>query len=137
MRDLAIQLAIGFGCVVLLALSKVTILYRISPRRLVIRWLGIPVRWVRLTNIVHIGLQRTFWAERWINSFSPGNRHLLIRRRSGLCRNLVISPKNHFVFKAELERARSRLLAPGAPGPLPAPDPPRTPAAAQAPPRAS
>ena len=51
----------------------------------------------------------------WGNTFSPTNRYLLIRKYSGLFKNLVITPRNHMVFKADLERARHRLLSPSVP----------------------
>ncbi len=95
---------------VVLVFSVVTIRYRITKCHLVISWLGIPVRWMRLKNIKQITVQRIFWAEKWFNSLSPGNRYLLIEKNFGLLfKNMAITPKNHMVFKAELERAR-RLL---------------------------
>ncbi len=115
MREIAIHVAIGFGVLILLILSKATIRYRVTRRFLRISWLGLPVRWVRLKNIRQILTQRVSWAERWVNSFKPSNRYLLIRKHSGLFKNLVITPKNHMVFKADLERARSQLASPGIP----------------------
>ncbi len=118
MRDLAIILAFVFLGTGLLVLSCTTIRYHVTARCLRITWLGLPVRWVRLLNIKHIGTQRLFWAEKWCNTLSPGNRYLVIHKKSGLLKNLVITPKNHFVFKAELDRARV-LLVPPAADPLP------------------
>jgi len=120
MRELAINLAIGFLGLILLVLSKATIRYCITPRFLRIHWLGIPVRWVRLKNIRQVATQRVFWSERWSNIFSPTNRYLLIRKYSGLFKNLVITPKNHMVFKADLGRARDRLLSPSPSAGVPA-----------------
>jgi hypothetical protein len=111
MRELAITFLFVLAGLVLLALSVNTVNYRITARSLVITWLGLPVRWVRLSNIKQITSQRVFWAEKWVNSFSPGNRYLLIQKRSGLIKNLVITPKNHFVFKADLERARNLVVS--------------------------
>ena len=108
MHDIAILTAIGLWGFALLALSVVTIRYRITSRYLVISWLGVPVRWVRLRNIKQIGMQRLSWVERWANSLRPANRYLLIEKKSGLLfKHLAITPKNHMVFKAELERART------------------------------
>ncbi len=115
MREIAIYVAIGFGILILLILSKATIRYRVTPHYLRISWLGLPVRWVRLKNIRQVLTQRVPWAERWSNSFKPSNRYLLIRKHSGLFRNLVITPKNHMVFKADLERARGQIASPAMP----------------------
>ena len=121
MREIAIYLAIGLWILVLLIVSVVTIRYRITDRWLVISWLGIPVRWLRLKNIKQITVQRRFWVERWANSITPANRYLLIEKNSGLVfRHLAITPRNHLVFKAELEAARNRLLASGAKPEVPA-----------------
>jgi len=112
MREIAIYAAIGMGILVLLILSVVTVRYRITQRFMVILWLGMPVRWVRLSNIKQITVQRLIWTERWFNSLTPGNRYLLIEKNFGLLfRHLSITPKNHMVFKADLERARSQLMA--------------------------
>ncbi len=115
MREIAINVAIGFGILILLVLSKGTIRYRVTSRFLRISWLGLPVRWVRLKNIRQILTQRVFWAEPWSNSFKHSNRYLLIRKHSGLFKSLVITPKNHMVFRADLERARSQLAPPEVP----------------------
>ena len=98
MREIAIYSALGFLALVLLILSVVTIRYRITDRWLVIFWLGIPVRWLRLKNIKQITVQRRFWVERWFNSITPANRYLLIEKNFGLVfRHLAITPKNHVV----------------------------------------
>ncbi len=111
MREVAIYSAVGLWLLAFLALSLVTIRYRITPRQLVITWLGLPVRWVRLHNIRRIRLHPVPWAERWYNRLTPGTRFLLIEKRSGVfCRHLAITPKNHLVFKADLEQARERAL---------------------------
>ena len=106
MRESAVFSTIGLWGFVALIFSVVTIRYRITARYLVISWLGLPVRWVRLQNIKSIGVQRIAWAEHWANSLRPANRYLLIEKKSALLlRHVVITPRNHMVFKAELERA--------------------------------
>ncbi len=112
MRDLALILAGCFGVMILLILSTVTIRYHVTRRFLKITWLGLPVRLVRLKNIAHIGSSPVFWAEKWPNAFKPGNRRLVLLKRSGLIKHLVITPKNHFVFKAELDKAMKHLQVP-------------------------
>jgi hypothetical protein len=91
--------------------------YRITPRCLVVTWLGIPVRWVRLENIHSIGTTPCFWAERWPCVLSPMGRYLVIRKHHGLFKNMVVTPRNPFVFRAEVYRARDAILQPAAASP--------------------
>jgi hypothetical protein len=113
MREIAIYLAMALVATVCLALSIVTIRYRVTTRSVVITWLGLPLRWIRLTNIQGITFHRVFWAEKWFNTFSPGNRYLVIHKNFGIVfKSLVITPRNHMVFRADIDRARARLMAP-------------------------
>ena len=98
----------GFAAVMLLLLSVKTIRYRIGSKFLIITWLGLPIRWIRLTNIAHVTPERFAWAERWFNAFRVRHRVLTLHRRHGLVRKLSISPSNRFVFRAELNRAREQ-----------------------------
>jgi len=96
---------------VLLLCSVFTIRYRLTPRYLVIKWLWfLPVRLIALRNIKYVSAKHVFWAEKWCNTFSISNRTLVITKRAGLLKEIVITPKNPFVFKAQLERARQELL---------------------------
>lgn len=101
----------------LLVCSIYTIRYRVTPRFLKITWLWfIPVRLIGLRNIKYISPKHIFWAEKWYNTFNLSNRSLVITKRSGLFKELVITPKNPFVFKAQVERAQRELLGDGASG---------------------
>jgi len=102
---------------VLLVSSILTIRYRITPRYLKIVWLWfIPVRVVRLSNIKYVSPKQIFWAEKWYNTFNVGNRWMVITKRRGLIKELAISPRNPFVFKAELDRACERVNRPSGTG---------------------
>lgn len=83
--------------------------YRITSRWLLITVLGVPIRWVSLKNIRFITDHCKEAAEHWPNTHSPKTRTLVIRKRSGIFRNLVITPYKRFVFKAELEKAAYAL----------------------------
>ena len=109
---------VGVFLIVATALwSITTIRYHIKPCHLQISWLGLPLRRIRLDTIVSITHRSVFWAERWYNTLSAGNRMLVINRRRGLFRNLIITPRNQLVFKAELDRAsKGELPPPAGPG---------------------
>jgi hypothetical protein len=111
---LKIALVIGgvLACAILAVLAILAINYRVTARHLQVTWLGIPIRSVRLEHIRNIGTVPVFWAERWPNTFSVGNRYLVIRKRGWLFRHLIITPKNPFVFRAELVRARDKIVKP-------------------------
>lgn len=93
----------------LLVASVKTIRYRITRKFLIITWLGLPVRFFRLKNIAHVTPEAFFWSERWYNAFKVRHRALTVHRRTGLFRKVCISPKNRFIFRSELNRARENL----------------------------
>jgi|GEM_PF-2766175 hypothetical protein len=108
------------------ALAILGIRYRITERHLVISWLGIPVRWVRLDRIRSVGTTPVWWAERWPNALRWRGRYLVVRKQGWLFKHMIITPRNPFVFRAELLRARDAFLnsataaQPASPEPAPA-----------------
>jgi hypothetical protein len=84
--------------------------YRITRRYLLITWLGLPVRWVRLDKIRSVGTTPVVWAERWPNVLRYFGRYLVVRKKGWFFNNMVITPKNPFVFRSEIYRARDALL---------------------------
>jgi hypothetical protein len=80
--------------------------YSITPRHLKISLFGLSLRRIPLTQIESISKRRAEgWAENWWNTTKPGHRALVIRKRRGLIKNLVITPRNRYIFKADLQRA--------------------------------
>ncbi len=92
----------------LLAASGAAIRYRITPTHLEVTWLIFTLRRFRLDDIRYVSTRRSFWSEKWYNTWRVRNRRLTLHRRSGLMKIVSISPKNPFVFKAELDRAMGR-----------------------------
>jgi hypothetical protein len=97
--------------------------YRITHHHLeVILW-GIPVRRFALRDISQVTIRHRVWAEHWWNTWRPARRRLLIQRRRGWCRYVVLTPQRRYEFKTELERAVTAAaqpepaLAPGDPAP--------------------
>ena len=103
---LVVALVGVFALAGLVVWSMTTIRYHLDPRQLRITFLGLSVRRIPLHEIKSIGHRPVLWGEFWANTLRGGTRRLVIRRSNGLFKNIVITPKNHLVFKAELERAR-------------------------------
>jgi hypothetical protein len=98
------------GSFIFLVYSVTTVRYQITPRHLRVSWMGMPVRWVRLDDIRHVGTRPVAWAERWPNVLFGSRRTLVIRRRRGFCKNLLITPSYPYEFKTSLEQARENFL---------------------------
>ena len=111
MSGLHLQIYLTLAVVVasagLLLWSAVTIRYRVTSSHLLITWLWLPVRRIRLDDINRVGTRPVLWAERWPSTLRNNGRLLVIRRRTGWLRNLVITPKYPFEFRNELEQART------------------------------
>jgi hypothetical protein len=87
--------------------------YHIALRHVKITLFGIVLRRIRISNIASVSKRRTDGlAENWWSTFRPNHRSLVIRRKRGLIKNVIITPRNRYVFKAELERAMERVNAP-------------------------
>ncbi len=111
LTQVLLAIVIVFSAAGLLLWSAASIRYRVTAKHLQVFWLGLPIRWVRLLDIKHIGNRPVFWAERWPNTLWDSRRMLVIRRRHGLFKNLVITPQYPFEFKATLDQARQAALA--------------------------
>ena len=79
--------------------------YRITSRHLEVRFWGMCVRRIALTDIRYISKHRSGRGELWWNTLLPTKRILVIRRRTGWCKNFIITPKDRYVFKAQLKHA--------------------------------
>ena len=102
--------------------------YRIGSRHVKVLLFGICIRRVALTSIDSVSKRRgDGLAEHWWSTMKPKHRILVIRRKRGLCRNFVITPKNRYIFRTDLERAMQRVgaaLAPARSDPVePEPEP--------------
>ena len=83
--------------------------YAVEPPYLKINWLGLTLRRIRLDDIKGISTRPVWFAERWRNTFHSADRRLVIRRRTGWCRNFVITPRHRYMFRAEMLNARDGL----------------------------
>ncbi len=79
--------------------------YRVTARDFRITLLGIPLRRIPIGDIDHITTHHERWAEQWWNTCQPLRRRLMIVRRRGWIRNLVVTPRYRYELKAALEKA--------------------------------
>jgi hypothetical protein len=66
-----------------------------------VRVYGLTVRKVALSDIEYAAQDWAFWNEHWTNTVKPG-KMVLLRRRTGLFKNFLISPSSPIVFLNEL-----------------------------------
>lgn len=91
-----------FGCIWMLTHLR----YHIGSRHFRITLFGIVLRRIPLDEIESVSKRHpNGWTEYWWSTVRPNHRVLVIRRSRGLRRYLVITPKNRYIFKADLERA--------------------------------
>src|SRR5262245_8376503 len=95
----------------LLAALASRLRYGLSGRHLKATLFGLCLRRIRLADIECVSKRQAHWAEKWYNTLKPSHRILVIRRRNGWPRDFMITPKNRYVFKAELEQALAKLKA--------------------------
>ncbi len=80
--------------------------YHITQRHLKVTLFGICVRRIALEDIESVSKRRPAGlAENWSSTLRPNHRLLVIRRHHGLRKHVMITPKNRYIFKADLERA--------------------------------
>ena len=89
--------------------------YHIRDDRLEVTWMGICVRRIRIQEIESISKRRKFAGENWANTWRPRHRILVIRKRSGMRRDFVITPRYRYEFRTQLESAMDREASPSDP----------------------
>lgn len=84
--------------------------YRIGSRQLKIMLFGIPLRRISYEHITRVS-KRTpkGLAEYWYNCFKYNHRLLSIERTRGLRKFICITPKNRYIFLADLKSAARRM----------------------------
>lgn len=105
---IAIGIVIAFVCLVLWLRTQIH--YRIGSRHLKILCGGLTLRRIELTGIKRISKREPKGlAEYWTSTFKLSHRMLTIERSSGLRRYIVITPRNRYVFLADLQNAIKRV----------------------------
>ena len=85
--------------------------YVLTERHLKVTLFGLGLRRIRLADIDSVSKRQAHRAEKWYNTLKPSHRILVIRRRRGWFKDFIITPRNRYVFKAELEQALAKLKA--------------------------
>lgn len=107
--ETAIPTAAGFVAAILFYVGHRRFYdYRITQNYLEVTWLGIPIRKIRLSDIESVSKRRKRWAENWRNTWRPRHRRLVIRRKTGLFKEFVITPAYRYEFRSQLETAVER-----------------------------
>jgi len=99
---------LGTGAVVLLFLLawfRTRLDYRIGRDHVRVLWFGLCVRRIRLADIETISKRPQGWAEHWENTWRPSHRTLVIHRRRGWLKAVIITPEYRYAFWTELEKA--------------------------------
>src|SRR4051812_48756240 len=100
---LAILALVAFGVCTLWLRSQLH--YRIGREHVKITLFGVTLRRIALTKIARVSKRRPRYAENWSNTLRPSHRTLTLVRTSGLRRNILITPKNRYIFLADLQNA--------------------------------
>jgi hypothetical protein len=77
--------------------------YVIDDRHLRVLLFGIMARRIALSDIEKVDTCAPFWNEHWCNTLWPVGRVVRIRRKSGIFRNFIITPKDRDTFIRELK----------------------------------
>ena len=77
--------------------------YVIDDRYLRVVWFGVTRRKIALTDTESVRTGYDGWNESWSNTLCREGRWVTVRRKSGLFRNFVITPKDRDAFIRELK----------------------------------
>jgi hypothetical protein len=108
MKELLPYLAGWIALVGVMFWSVTRVRYRITRRYLEILLFGIRVRRIDLADIRYVSKSRSRWCEKWPNTFFPRKRLLIIHRRSGLFKDVMITPTHRYAFKRVLKEQMRR-----------------------------
>lgn len=104
-------LVILFGVVVWL---RAGVRYVVGKSSLRITWLGLTLRRIPYTDIRRVGTPKrdSTWlgTESWTNSWDTSHRGLVVHRRTGWRRRLLITPERRYAFRTELRAAIAKAV---------------------------
>jgi hypothetical protein len=98
------------GFLLLLYWCMTQVRYRIGGRQLKILIFGLPLRRIPFEEIVNVSKRPgKGFTEHWHTCFKSNHRVLTIQRSRGLRKYISITPKNRYVFMADLKSAVKRF----------------------------
>ena len=97
--------------------------YSVTEKGIQISLFGVCLRRIGIANVKQISKKRIRLTENWINTLKPTHKILTIHKRSGIFKTCTITPKNRYIFMAEVQKA---LQATGN-APVPGEEPDLTP----------
>lgn len=104
---IAVGVVVAFVCLALWLRAQLH--YRIGSRHLKILCVGVTLRRIPLADIKRVSKRRPKGlAEYWSSTFKLSHRMLTIERSAGIRRYIVITPRNRYVFLADLQNAIKR-----------------------------
>jgi hypothetical protein len=83
--------------------ARTRLYYNLTRKYLEVRWLSLRVRRFSLGDIEYISKYQNSWAEHWENTWRPSHKRLVLHRRRGFMRDIVITPPFRYSFRRELE----------------------------------
>jgi len=92
--------AAGIGSVFLIV---PLIRYELGENYLRVALGGVTLRKIPFSDIEFVDTKAPLWNEHWCNAFITRGRIVRIRRKSGLVRNFIITPKDRETFIQELQ----------------------------------
>ena len=87
--------------------------FRLGSKAVVIEWMGLAVRRIPLADINQVSKRLKGKPEVWRNTLKGNHRMLVLYRKNGM-RPVVITPRNRYVFRNQLEANLERLSSPAA-----------------------
>ena len=99
--------AMGFAAFVFLLKG---VQYRIGRSKLRICVWGLKLRSIAYEDIEQVSKTRSRPAENWGTTLQFGHRQLVICRKTGFLREVIITPQMRYVFRNDLEEAIARWM---------------------------
>ena len=84
--------------------------FRVGSRSVVVEWMGFTLRRIPISDIGRISKRLKGKPEVWRNTLRGDHRMLVLYRKNGK-RPVLITPKNRYVFRNQLEASLERLAA--------------------------
>ena len=87
--------------------------FRVGSKTVVIECMGLALRRIPLADINRVSKRLKGKPEVWRNTLRGNHRMLVLYRKNGM-RPVVITPRNRYVFRNQLEANLERLSSPAA-----------------------